>query len=355
MSAINFKGMFDAYTNAVEKEWRYDRNASLGASEAFGCLRKAFFRKHQYEPDDNHEQDWGAAKRGDIIENHFAVPAVQAILPPGAELIMAGDEQDTLREGRLSATLDGLIIGLERDALKELGIDDIESDCVVVEFKSFDPRATIDGAKEIHEGQTQVQMGMVHEKTKHRPEYAVIIYFNASFLSDIRTFVVKRNPRIFEAAKKRAAAVFKKDAEPEDFMAEGKISGECSLCEFTEECAYATGEATPKSSKKVTDPEILERLELLTKRHAENAAIEKSAEKDKKLAAEEIKELLRQAETKSVGEEKFRVSLAWCKGKTSLDQVALAEALREHGLKIEDYQNEGNGYERLAVKLLDTD
>lgn len=355
MTAINFKGMFDAYTEAVEKEWRYDRNASLGASEAFGCHRKAFFRKHQYEPDDDYEQDWGAAKRGDIIENYFAVPAVQAILPKGADLIMAGEDQDTLREKRLSATLDGLIIGLERDALKELGIDDIESDSVVIEFKSFDPRASIDGAKEIHEGQTQVQMGMIHEKTNHRPEYAVIVYFNASFLSDIRCFVVKRNPKIFEVAKARAAAIFEPGAEPEDFMAEGKISGECSMCEFTEECAIATGEATPKSKKKVTDPEILERLEILSERHAKSAEAEKAAEKDKKIAAEEIKELLREADTKSVGEEHFRISLAWCKGKTSLDQVALAEALREHGLKIEDFQNEGNGYERLTVKMLDPD
>lgn len=87
---IDFKNMFQAFSDSNEKEWKYDRNASVGASEAFGCIRKAHFKKFQYEPDDGHEADWGAAKRGDIIENYFAVPAVKAVLPEGAELLYAG-------------------------------------------------------------------------------------------------------------------------------------------------------------------------------------------------------------------------------------------------------------------------
>jgi hypothetical protein len=81
MAALQFSKMFEAFSEANEKEWKYDRNASLGASEAFACIRKAFFKKFGYEQDDEYEADWGAAKRGDIIENYFAVPAVQAILP----------------------------------------------------------------------------------------------------------------------------------------------------------------------------------------------------------------------------------------------------------------------------------
>jgi len=351
MAQINFEGMFDAYLASAEKEWRYDRNASLGASEAFGCHRKAFFRKWQYEPDDDHEQDWGAAKRGDIIENHFAVPAIEAILPEGAELIMAGDHQDTLRQGRLSATLDGLIIGLESDALKALGVDDIESDCVVVEFKSFDPRASITGAKEIHEGQTQVQMGLFHEKTDYRPEYAVIIYFNASWLSDIRPFVVKRDPKIYEAAKERAAAVFAKDPQPIDFMAEGKLSGACSLCEFTEECAYSTGEAAPKVKRNIEDAEVRERLALLAARQKKHAEAQKEEKREKNLIDEEIKQLLREHKTKDHTDDSCSISLSWRAGKKSLDMTLLAADLEEAGLDIADYQKEGSGYERLTVKL----
>lgn len=353
MAEINFNNMFQAYSDSAEKEWRYDRNASVGASEAFDCLRKVFFKKWGYEPDDGHEQDWGAAKRGDIIENYFAVPATIASLPEGAELLYAGEEQDTLKSGRLTATPDGLAVGLEKDALKQLGIDDIESDCVVIEYKSFDPRANITEEKAIHAGQTQVQMGLFHEMTDWRPEYAVIIYFNASWLSDIRPFVVKRDPKVYEAAKARAKSVFRKDAQPMDFMAEGKLSGACALCEFTEECAIATGEAAPKTKKKIEDAKALERLAILASRRDEAAQIAKDAEKDKKEAEEEIKEILREHDTKGVSDDQFSISLAWCAGKKSLDTTLLAADLEAHGLNIEDYQKEGSGFERLTVKMKD--
>lgn len=351
MTELNFKNMFQAFSDASEKEWRYDRNASVGASEAFDCARKVFFKKWGYEPDDNHEQDWGAAKRGDIIENHFAVPATQAILTEGAELLYAGDDQDTLKSGRLTATPDGLIVGLERDALKQLGIDDIESDCVVIEYKSFDPRATINEEKSIHAGQTQVQMGLFHEKTEFRPEYAVIVYFNASWLSDIRPFVVKRDPKVYAAAQARSKAVFVKDAQPIDFMAEGKLSGACSLCEFTEECAIATGEATPKTKKKIEDAAVIEKLAILATRQKDRAEVAKEAEKDRKAIDEEIKSLLREHDTKGHTDDLVSISLSWCSGKKSLDTTLLAAELEELGVDIKEFEKEGNGYERLTVKL----
>ena len=351
MAELDFKGMFAAFEAADEKEWRYDRNASVGASEAFDCHRKTFFKKWGYAPDDGHEQDWGAAKRGDLIENYFAVPATKAILPEGAQLLYAGDEQDTLKSGRLTATPDGLAIGLARDALKQLGIEDIQSDCVVIEYKSFDPRATINEEKAIHAGQTQVQMGLFHEKTDYRPEYAVIIYFNASWLSDIRPFVVKRDPKIYEAAKERAAAVFAKDPQPIDFMAEGKLSGACSLCEFTEECAYSTGEAAPKVKRNIEDAEVRERLALLAERQKKHAEAQKEEKREKNLIDEEIKQLLREHKTKGHTDDSCSISLSWRAGKKSLDMTLLAADLEEAGLDIADYQKEGSGYERLTVKL----
>jgi hypothetical protein len=348
MAALQFSKMFEAFSEANEKEWKYDRNASLGASEAFDCIRKAFFKKFQYEPDDGYEADWGAAKRGDIIENYFAVPALTAILPKGATLLYAGEEQETLRKGRLSATPDGLMIGLARDALAELGIDDIITGEVLAEFKSFDPRANPTEPKPIHFGQVQVQFGLVHELTEYRPEYAIIIYMNASFLSDIRVFVIKRDPEIYEAAVQRAKLVFRNE-DPSHLQAEGKLSGSCKMCEFTQECAIAQGEATPKSKKKIENPEVLDRLDLLTKRRTELAELEKDTKKDKAIVEEEIKEILRTNDTKSVGEDTFSISLAWCSGKKSLDQLSMAA----DGIDIEKYQKEGNGYERLTVKRKD--
>lgn len=352
MAALDFDGMFQAFSDSNEKEWKYDRNASVGASEAFSCLRKVHFKKFQYDPDDGHEQDWGAAKRGDIIENFFAVPATKAIMPKGSELMYAGDEQETLRKGRLSATPDGLMIDLAADALAQLGIDDILSDSVVIEYKSFDPRASIKEAKEIHVGQVQVQLGLIHELTEFTPEYGVIVYFNASWLSDIRPYVVKRDPKIYEAAKDRAKKIYACE-NPADLMAEGKISGECNLCEFTQECAFTTGENFPKAKRKIEDPAVMDRLALLAGRQKEQASIAKDAEHEKKLVEAEIKEILREYDTKGAGDDRFTISNSWCAGKKSLDTLALAADLQEQGKSIDDYQNEGNGYERLMVKLKD--
>lgn len=347
-TVINFGGMFAAFEAATEKAWRYDRNASLGASEVFGCLRKNFFKKHGYEEDDDHEQDWGAAKRGDIIENHFAVPAVTAILPEGAELIMAGDTQDTLRIRRLSATPDGLATKLARDALAQLGIPDIESDCVVTEFKSFDPRANISEEKGIHRGQVQVQMGLIRELTNHRPMYAIIFYFNASVLSDIRPYVVRFDEKVYEIAKQRSEIVYKPGQKPEDLPAEGKIDDGCRLCEFTEECAIAQGIATPREIRSIGDNSDLQLLDTVGRRYKEAAAREKEAEHDKKEAAAEIKDILRKHDTrKATTTGGVSISLAWCKGKKSVDLLAM----QADGIVIEDYQKEGSAYDRLTVNL----
>lgn len=352
MAAINFSGMFQAFLDSSEKSWKYDRNASVGASEAFDCIRKVYFKKFQYDPDDFHEQDWGAAKRGDIIENYFAVPATKAIMPEGAELIYAGEEQETLRKGRLSATPDGLMTDLDKDALSELGIDDILSDCVVIEYKSFDPRASIKEEKAIHAGQVQVQMGLIHDLTEFRPEYAVIVYFNASWLSDIRPFVVRRDPKVYEAAKMRAKQIFACE-DPIDLMPEGKISGGCTYCEFTQECAFTQGEGTPKTKIKIKDKEVLDRLAELAVRQKKFAEAEAEAKHEKQMAEVEIKETLRKLDTKGADDERFTVSNSWCSGKKSLDVLALTADLLEMGKSIEDYQREGNGYERLVVKLKD--
>lgn len=346
-SVINFSGMFSAFEAATEKSWKYDRNASLGASEVFGCIRKSYFKKFGYEPDDDHESDWGAAKRGDIIENHFAVPAVEAILPEGASLIMAGDNQDTLRKRRLSATPDGLIINLKRDALKQLGIDDIESDCVVAEFKSFDPRSHITEEKAIHRGQTQVQMGLIHELTEYKPQYAIIFYFNASILSDIRPYVVKFDPKVYATAKERAELVFATQ-DPADLPPEGKIDDTCRLCEFHDECAIAQGHATPREVRSIGDNSTLDRLEELGRRYKEAKARAKEHETEAGEAAQEIKDLLRKHDTKKATTEGgVSISVSWCKGKKTLDRIAL----EADGIDLSEYEKEGNGYDRLTVNI----
>jgi len=352
MAAIDFAGMFDAYSALNEKEWKYDRQLSLGASEVFTCLRKCFFKKFGYEADDDYVPDWGAARRGDVIENNVAVPSVMAVIPEGASLIYAGEEQETLKKGRLSATPDGLVIDVASDVLSQLGVEDIESDCFVTEFKSFDPRASIKGAKPVHVGQVQVQMGLIHELTPYRPEYALIIYFNASFISDIRIFWVKRDPKMYDAAKLRSNKVYA-TKDPKDLMPEGKINGDCKLCEFTEECAVVQGDTSPKVRTAV-DSETHERLAALAVEQKKWDAVKKEAEQEKKIAEEQIKAILREKQTKGVGDDSFSISLSWSKGKSSLDLLSMAD----DGIDLSKYQKTGSGFDTLRVKLkgvVDTD
>lgn len=345
-TVINFAGMFKAFEAVTEKEWRYDRNASMGASEVFGCIRKAFFKKHGYEPDDDHEQDWGAAKRGDIIENNFAVPAVTAILPEGAELIFAGEHQDTLRIRRLSATPDGLAINLARDALLQLGIADIETDCVITEFKSFDPRAHIKEEKAVHRGQVQVQIGLMRELTEYKPVYGIIFYFNASILSDIRAYVVKFDPKVYENAKIRSELVYS-TTDPFELAPEGKIDDGCRLCEFTDECAIAQCIATPKDVREIGDNAALARLGELGRRYKEMKAVAKDADTQAGEASQEIKDLLRKHDTKKASDSGVSISLSWCKGKKTLDRLAM----EADGIITTDYEKEGNGYDRLSITV----
>jgi hypothetical protein len=342
--AIDFHSMFQSFSDANEKEWRYDRRASLGASEVFQCLRKSFFEKWGFEPDDDHEDDWGAAKRGDIIENHFAVPAVESILKNGEQLAFAGDDQDTLRIGRLSATPDGLVINAAKTALAQLGIDDIESDCFVTEFKSFDPRTNLKSEKAVHRGQVQVQMGLLHELTNHRPMYAVIFYFNASWLSDIKFFVVRYDPKVYAIAKQRAKIVFT-DQDPEDVLAEGKLDDTCHLCKFHEECAIASKIEVPTQKRKIEDPVVLDELAELARQRAEADAMKKEGEQRLKDLNQAIKDKLRKFDTKSASDPRFTISLSWNNGKKSTDLLAM----QADGIEIEKYQNEGVGFQTLRV------
>lgn len=343
--AIDFNSMFKAYEESTEKEWRYDRRASLGASEVFQCLRKSYFEKWGYEADDDHEDDWGAAKRGDIIENHFAVPALKAMLTQGEALLLAGDDQDTLRVGRLSATPDGLVANAARNALLVLGIDDIESDCFVTEFKSFDPRANIKEEKAVHRGQTQVQMGLLHELTEHRPQYAVIFYFNASWLSDIKFYVVKYDPKIYAIAKQRAGIVFT-DQDPKEIPAEGKIDDTCNFCKFHEECAVSSEAAIPSTKRKISNSEDLDELARLAHDRSAADRAKKEADEELKSLNAAIKDFLRKHDTKGVSDDRFTISLSWNKGKKSTDLLAM----EADGINVMDYQNEGVGFETLRVK-----
>src|SRR5262249_27250299 len=171
--------------------------------------RKVFWRKNQDDPiygaprDPDWSDPWGATLRGDLIEQHFVEPALRAAF--GAKLLYAGTEQQTLTNEFLSATPDGLVVDQPADALAYVGVPDLgPGRCFVTEIKSIDPRTSLTAPKPEHAYQAIVQQGLFRELTEHQPEYAVVLYVNASFLDDIVEFVVPFDSDIYEHAKQRA-------------------------------------------------------------------------------------------------------------------------------------------------------
>ena len=112
MAAISIKSMLDAHFAATGKTWEHDRDLSVGASEVGQCLRKTWFAKTGVDPDPDYLDRYGAKLRGDLIETHHWEPGIRAQLPDGVALLFAGADQKTLVDGYLSATSDGLLVGL---------------------------------------------------------------------------------------------------------------------------------------------------------------------------------------------------------------------------------------------------
>jgi len=347
---LDFEAMFKAYIADSQKVWAHDRSTTLGASEVFGCLRKGWFAKRGaefgYTKDEDYEETWGATRRGDIIENHFVVPALQ-YLPKGIKALYAGSDQHTLVSGKNSATPDGLLTGLKRNALEKYGIEDIGGNCVMLEIKSIDPRVGLREEKAIHHGQTQVQMGLVRELTEHKPNYAVILYVDASFLDNIKVFVVKFEEKLWNTAKKRATNVWAID-DPTKFAPEGKFDGSCEYCPFKAACAKVQTGSIPDSGKKHIPLEDIE-MTRLVKAYDEAKAAHDKAEYAFELAKNGIKERMRELKENRVSGDWGKASWVKIAGRKTTDLKRLAEDYPE--INIADYETEGLPYEKLTVNL----
>ena len=154
----------------------------------------AFGKLEQYEPDPEFVEGWGFQIRGNLIED-FAVQAIRAALPEGARLLYAGEEQETLVDEWLSATTDGVFVGLPRDCLAPLGVADTGPGGIVWDCKSLDPRYTSQLPKPEHTAQVQAAMGIIRKcYYPECPDYAVLSYIDASDWSQVQEFVVRVRP-----------------------------------------------------------------------------------------------------------------------------------------------------------------
>ena len=347
MPAISIKSMLDAHVAANGKTWEHDRSLTVGASEVGQCLRKTWFTKNGVEPDPDYVDRYGAKLRGDLIENHHWEPGIRAQLPDGVAFLFAGPEQKTLVDGYLSATSDGLLVGVLPDALSHHGIDDIGGDSLVVECKSIDPRVSLKDAKAEHEFQVHCQMGLIRHCTEYRPNFALISYTDASFLDDVTEFAIPFDPEIYAAAKTRATRVMTADA-PLDLPSEGKLAGggECRYCPHKSRCAGVTVGAIPEDREPLGDNALATLKALVDEEQAARAEKDATARRLTD-AQERIKEFLREHRTRKVEGDDWSVTYFPVKGRMSLNKRA-AEAA---GIDLSPFETPGDPGERLTIKV----
>ena len=353
MSTIfDFKGMFQSHIDKNPKVWDHDRTATLWASEAFACIRKAWFDKRGedsgYKPNADFVQSWGAAERGNIMEAHWVVPVMETENPPGTKFHFGtGEDQVTYVYGPNSATPDGLFTGCSSDALILYGIPDIESDCFMLEIKSIVPRSNLKEEKDVHHGQVQQQLGIMRSMTEYKPMYAIILYVDASFYDQITVFPVKFDETYWRSARLRAKALNAAE-KPGDLRAEGILMEACTYCKWTTECAKVNQSLVPtKEQKDPFTPDEMDTLRDLVFKERAAAAAEKQAKAEKEDLRVDIKDMLSTAQTKRAGDGTFKVSWVWQKGRESLDTAAVKEA----GIDLEPFKKTGNGFEKISISV----
>lgn len=334
------------YGAGLRKQFAHDRLATLGSSENGRCARQSAFAKLEVPPDPGYVETWGAALRGDLIEQHFWVPGLFASLPRGMRLLYAGDEQQTRVDGYLSATPDGLLTGVPRDCLAHLGIADIGSGELLVECKSIDPRVNLLRPKPEHVYQVQVSTGVLRATTDHQPEMALLTYVNASFLNDVTEFAVRFDPVTYRAAGDRARRILGARV-PADLPPEGKMAGgdECRYCAWAEQCIGATIAGIPPAANGLGSNAI---GELKALRDAERDLAQRGEEWETlhANACEAIKEFLREHKVRGHRGDNWSVSWGPVAGRRTIDTAALEAA----GVELSPFRKEGKPGERLIVK-----
>jgi hypothetical protein len=333
-----------------------DRSNTVGASEVGQCARKVFFTKNAGDPvygaisDAEHSDRWGARVRGTIFEDHFWVPALRARF--GDSLLYAGTNQKTLVSEFLSATPDGLLVGLPNDALAPLGVPAIGGDgSLVVECKTADPRTRLDEAKPEHVYQAQIQLGLIREHTRHRPEYALISYVNASFWDEVTEFAVRFDPEVFANARARAGETMTARS-PEELKPEGWIAGgrECEHCPFTRACGRLR-HTVPTQPAAELDPQFIAELADLARAAKHQRHQAETATAALRETEHELRERMRAKGARRVVGDGVAITWSPVKGRPAYDMKGIREAAEQAGINVSQFETVGDSTDRLTITI----
>lgn len=349
------KQAVDAHAAATARIFA-DRSQTVGASEVGQCSRKIHWLKKEGDPtygvarDVGYVNGWGATTRGTIYENYFWLPAMRRAF--GTKLRYAGDDQKTLASEFLSATPDGLLVELPRDALAAFGIPDLgKRGELVLECKTIDPRAALEEAKPEHSYQTQVQLGLLRELTEHRPRFALVSYTNASFYDDVIEFVVRFDPTIFAHAKKRAAEIIlarsAAELKPEGYIAGGK---ECEHCPFTRACGRERT-AVPYETNAKAEPEFVAEISEIARQAERLEKRTNTATAKLRGLQNEIRERLRAKTLRRIKGDGVQITWSAVRGRPSYDDKRIREAAAEAGVPLNQFETVGTPSDRLEIRI----
>ena len=341
--------ILNEYVTSEKKVWAHDRTLTVGASEIGQCARKIYYMKTAERQDKTHVDRWGAAQRGNLIEQHLVVPALRKRF--GKNYLWGGDEQRTFAKGHLSATPDGLLIGIKPNALRHLGVKDkLLGTCLLVEIKSIDPRAKIEKEKHVHKLQAQAQLGLVRLLTEYKPNYVLLIYVDASFHDEVKEFAIEFDPKVFATLQGRASLILEAkgaaDLRPEGWIAGGQ---ECETCPFKDPCGIER-HALPseKFKPKPVAPQRVAEITDLCKEAQAYASVRDANDAAYREQQEKIKERLREWDIRKVP---GVVTLSSVKGRESYDMNALKQAAEAAGIDVEKFQRTGEPTTRLTISL----
>jgi hypothetical protein len=331
------------------------REQTVGASDVGRCARQVYFEKHEHDPDFGSPRNpdgadgWGARLRGTIFETYFWEPALRAKY--GERLLFAGQQQESFALGFLSATPDGLIVALEPDALTSLGVPDLDGDgSIIVEAKTIDPRTRLEGPRLAHTYQAQVQLGLIHALTRHRPEYALISYTDASFWDLTYEFPIRRNPAIFETAQRRAAQILTARTAtalpPEGWIGGGR---ECERCPFSRACGNVRA-AVPVDAVEPS-PELAAEIAALARQARQRETEFDGAVAAHRAVQQDIKDRLSANNVRRVNSGGVRLTWSAVKGRPSYDMKAIREAATAAGIDLTQFETTGTPSDRLDIRI----
>lgn len=310
-------------------EFNVDRSKFMNASEALSCIRMQWYQKNM--ADKGEAQDWGFARRGQVIEEYI-VKCMRAANIPVAR---AGEDQLSLadKKSKISATPDGVI---------EWSAIDVEG----LEIKSIDPRTNRSKLpKKAHVIQLQIAMALLNvDLSQAVIEKGKLIYVDASNLHDILEFEVEADDGILARMAPRAKLLLS-TKKAEKLEREGKLEKNgCRYCAFTKLCGV-----TKDVEYKKARGNRGSNLDKAVNTYVEQKTIMADAKQVQDAAKEIIKQELGKRKTASIVVGSHKVKLAKVSGRKTLDKKALTKALEDTDIQLSTFEKVGAESERLTI------